>query len=80
MTNRNPNQPRHNRCDACGRRAHKVVVRRLDLNLVLGLCPTCWERDTVGRPAHWGPFNWDNVQVLRDFRATKPAGTTPPAA
>jgi hypothetical protein len=76
---RNANRPRFNRCDSCGRNAHKVVVRTKATGVVHGVCPSCWEGDTVGRPAHWPPFNWDAVTVLADNRAKRPAGTTPPS-
>lgn len=34
------NRPKHNRCDECGRNAHKVAIRRAD-GIVRGLCPSC---------------------------------------
>lgn len=40
MSNRN--QPRYNRCDWCGRDAHKLAVRSHD-GTVTGICAQCWE-------------------------------------
>jgi hypothetical protein len=71
-------KPKFNRCESCGRNAHKVVVRNVATGKVTGECPTCWLWDTTQRPAHWPPFNWDAVQVLADLRTNKPAGTVPP--
>lgn len=53
-TSYNPRRPKHNRCDFCGRNAHKVAVR---FNSTLpgqhptrGFCPSCWQDDSPYSP------------------------------
>ena len=43
------NRPKYNRCDSCGRNAHKVAVRIVrafpNPTVVEGYCPSCWNAD-----------------------------------
>lgn len=34
--------PKYNRCDHCGRNAHKIATRRKGRPDVNGWCPSCW--------------------------------------
>lgn len=43
-------RPEYNRCDACGRNAHKVAVRNADGH-VYGYCPACWTGGKYPRSA-----------------------------
>lgn len=45
--------PKYNRCDTCGRNAHKVALRNKNRE-VLGYCPSCfeWALERYGLDGH----------------------------
>jgi hypothetical protein len=65
MTTATANRPKFNRCDWCGRNAHKVAVRKPD-GRVLGFCPSCYASDGPVS-THYGPDS--DAVVIYDRRA-----------
>jgi hypothetical protein len=58
--------PRYNRCDYCGRNAHKVALRWPD-GTVEGVCPSCYDGKTEFSAKTQG------ATVLYDRRSRKPS-------
>lgn len=71
--------PRYNRCDSCGRNAHKVAIRH-PKGHVEGLCPSCFADDLSPQP--WRPSReaeWveKGYKVIYDRRGAAAQAATP---